>query len=197
MISGRRLSGAALGGVLGLCALAASAADAPASLTQVMASLAARTHAEAPFVERAYLSRLSRPWRTSGVLIYRAPDHLEQRTLSPRPAALILDGQQLIVRRGHRTDRLDLRSYPAIAPYVDAIRDTLAGNLAGLERAFEVAFTGDLRRWRLELVPRDADAAHRVRRIRIGGAGADIRTVEVLETDGDRTVMTIGQPAAP
>jgi len=46
----------------------------------------------------------------------------------------------------------------------------------------------------LDLVPVEAALAQRVRRIRIGGSGADMNRIEIELADGDRSVMTI-QPA--
>lgn len=167
-------------------------ADTGAPFTRLMALLAARTHGEVTFRARTYLSGLTRPLVSHGVLRYRAPDHLEQHTLAPRPSQMILDGDELTVRRNGHTRHVDLRDYPAIAVYIDALRDTLAGNGAALERHFTVAFTGSLAHWRLTLTPLTSDA--RVRRIRLAGDAADIRSIEVLAHHGARTIMLIGPP---
>jgi outer membrane lipoprotein-sorting protein len=168
------------------------AANAP--LDQVMALLAQRKHGQVRYVEEDYLKILDQPVKSSGVLVYDAPDHLEKRTLEPRPESLILDGERLTVRRGNRVYRLDLSAYPQIAPFVDSIRDTLAGNEQALERAFKVTFTGTLEQWTLELVPLDEKVAGKVRRVRISGARDQIRSVEIEQTDGDRSMMTLQSP---
>jgi hypothetical protein len=41
------------------------------------------------------------------------------------------------------------------------------------------------------LRPRDASLTTLVERIEIGGADAQMRTVEIVQADGDRSVMTI------
>ncbi|HEX8756890.1 MAG TPA: LolA-related protein [Steroidobacteraceae bacterium] len=165
-----------------------------ATLQQLMGLLAQRKHGEVPYVEEDYLSVLDRPVKSSGVLVYEAPDHLEKRTLKPKEESLVLDGDELTVRRGHRTHRLQLSSYPQVAPLVDAIRDTLAGNEQALERVFKVRFAGSLADWKLELTPLDRDVALQVRRIEIAGARDAIHSVEILQVDGDRSVMTLGTP---
>ncbi len=176
----------------------AAAPATPASgLDRLMALLARRKHGEVPFTERDTLSILSRPLESSGVLIYDAPDHLVKRTLRPKRESLALDGDVVTVRRGGRALHFDLDSYPQAAPYVDAIRATLAGDRAALERVFHVEFEGSLAHWKLALTPRQAGMAKSVRRIRIAGARDDIRRIEILERNGDRSLMTLGPPSAP
>ena len=65
----------------------------------------------------------------------------------------MLEGDQLTVQRGHRTYHMQMSAYPQVAPYVDAIRDTLAGNEQALEKVFTVSLTGGQQDWKLQLVP--------------------------------------------
>ncbi|HEV2269157.1 MAG TPA: LolA-related protein [Steroidobacteraceae bacterium] len=166
------------------------------SLDQLMKSLAQRRHGTVPYVEEDYLAILDRPVKSSGVLVYDAPDHLEKRTLKPKPQSLILQGDQLTVQRGHRTYQMQLSSYPQVAPFVDAVRETLAGDEEGLRKVFKVGLTGSLEDWRLRLVPLDEAVARKVERVEIAGARDEIRSVAILQVDGDRSLMTLGAPAA-
>lgn len=175
----------------------ASKAAAPSTSSdfdRLMALLAERRHGEATFVERNDLSILSRPLESSGVLIYDAPDHLIQRTLRPRPESLDLDHGVVTVERGRRKYHFELSAYPEAVAYVDAIRATLAGDRAALERVFSIDFQGSLAHWTLELTPTDERIAKRLRRIRISGARDDIHQVVILDRDGNRSTMTLGPP---
>jgi hypothetical protein len=97
----------------------------------------------------------------------------------------------LTVVRGGRTRTLDLKSYPALVPFIESIRATLAGDLPTLQRLFTVDFAGTLARWRLTLTPRDAQVAKTVSQVRIDGVNSTLTTVEILETDGDHSLMTL------
>ena len=163
-------------------------------LDQLMGLLARRKHGQVTYEEKDYLSDLEEPLKSSGVLIYDAPDHLEKRTLKPRLASVVLDHGMVTVQRGHRTYHLELSSYPQVAPYVDAIRATMAGDRSALERVFKVSFEGSLERWELGLVPLDKKIARGVKGIQIKGARDDVQTVEITQPDGDRSVMTMGPP---
>jgi Outer membrane lipoprotein carrier protein LolA-like len=184
------------GAALALTAMLYSAPSLAASSTldQVMALLGKRKHGEVKYVEEDYFKILDEPVKSSGVLVYDAPDHLEKKTLAPKAQSLILDGERLTVRRGGRAYRLDLSAYPQLAPVVDSIRDTLAGNEQALKRVFKVSFTGTLEQWKLELVPLDEQVARKVRRVEILGSGAELRSVEIFQSDGDRSLMRIAGP---
>lgn len=184
---------ALLTGLWAAAAIAAPAAN--PGLDGLMSLLAKRKHGEVTFIEKDYLGVLDRPLTSSGVLVYDAPDRLEKKTLHPREETIVLDHGVMTVQRGRRTYHLDLSSYPQMAPYVDAVRATMAGDRAALERVFEVNFEGTLQHWDLTLVPLDEQIARGVRSIRIEGAEADLRSVEIEKPNGDRSVMTIGAPA--
>ena len=176
---------------------ACPAAQAAAGLTldRLMSSLAQRHAGQVSYVEKDYLRILDRPVSSSGVLLYRAPDWLEKRTLQPRKESLIVEGDELTVARGRRKYQLQLSAYPQVAPLVDAIRDTLAGNGQALEKVFRVSLAGSLQQWQLRLVPLDAGVARKVRWVQISGAADAIAAVEILQVDGDRSVMTLGAPS--
>jgi hypothetical protein len=175
----------------------AGADPAGADLDGVMRSLAARQHGEAQFVERHYLSLVKSPLVSSGTLVYDAPDRLEKRTVLPRAETLVLKGHVLTVERGRRRRELDLQSYPEVAPLVEGLRATLAGDRAALEQAFHVQFTGGAAHWTLLLSPVDARASRTVSAIRIEGAADQLLEVDIRQADGDRSVMTLQTTAVP
>ena len=182
----------------GLIALAlafictANARAAPSDLDRVMEALAQRQHGHVTFVERKFLEVLDRPLESSGELYYDAPDRLEKRTVKPKPESLVLERGILTARRGRHTYVLDLREYPQVMPFIESIRATLAGDRAALERVFSVAFDGSFDDWALVLLPLDAKLASTVKQIHIEGALDTIHSIEILDADGDRSVLTIG-----
>jgi hypothetical protein len=178
-----------------LASLRAGAAD--PDLDRLMALLAERTQGHVSFVEQDYLAVLDRPVETSGELVYERPDRLEKRTLAPRPASLILDKGNLTIQSGQRKRRLALQDYPQIAPFIESIRATLAGDRAALEQVFQLSFAGSLAHWTLSLVPRDKKLQRIVREIRIEGARDELHIVNILQADGDRSIMTIGSNVPP
>jgi hypothetical protein len=180
---------------LGLLCGAASAGT--SGLDQVMGLLAARRHGRSDYIEQRFTSLVRRPLESRGVLSFDAPDRLEKRTVEPRAETLIVAGDQLTLERGHRRRVLQLGDVPQLLPVLDAVRATLAGDRAGLERIFAVRFGGDTARWTLELEPSDPALARAVARIDVDGAGADLLHVEIRYADGDRSRMTLRNSTVP
>jgi hypothetical protein len=177
------------------CAAAAAAegsgADAGTGLDQLMGLMAQRHHGEADFSEKKYLSVLKQPLESSGLLIYDAPDHLEQRTTLPRPQSVVLDHGIVTMHIGQRQRVLRLADYPQLAPLIDSIRATLAGDRAALERVFELDFSGTLEHWQLRLEPRAAPLTATLKRIDMQGQRDAVHQVQVWQSDGDHSVMSI------
>jgi len=175
------------------CLASASTSD----LDAVMGLLALRQHGRVEFIDQQFLAILKHPVESSGELRYDAPDHLEKRTLLPRPENLVLDGGVLTVERGGRRHVLDLHRYPQILPFIESIRATLAGDRGALERVFHVEFAGSVQRWALTLVPLDSRLAKTVKQVQIDGSREQLLRVEIRQADGDRSLMTLRSPATP
>ena len=200
----RRLVLVALVTLVALVSLGAASTFAPPAaraaseeLEELMRLMAARRHGEVDFIEQHFLAVLKRPVESSGIMIYDAPARLEKRTKEPRPETLLLEGDVLTVERRGQTRVLDLKAYPTILPLVESMRATLAGDSSALERAFTVQFAGSLSHWMLTLVPRDARVANKISKVRIEGVRDDLVKVEILQTDGDRSLMTLRDHPIP
>jgi len=168
-----------------------------AELDAVMSLLAMRRHGRVEFIEQQFLHILNHPLESSGEMLYDAPDRLEKRTLLPRAETLVLAGAVLTAERGGHSHVLDLRRYPQILPFVESIRATLAGDRSALERVFHVEFAGSLQRWSLTLTPLDHQLMRTVKQVQIDGSQDQLQRVEIRQTDGDRSLMTLRTPAAP
>jgi Outer membrane lipoprotein carrier protein LolA-like len=166
-------------------------------LEELMHRMAARRHGEVDFVEQHFLAVLKRPVESSGIMIYDAPGRLEKRTQEPRPETLLLEGDVLTVQRAGQTRVLDLKAYPTIRPLVESMRATLAGDADALERAFTVEYAGTPSHWMLTLSPRDAQVARKISNVRIEGVRENLVKVEILQTDGDRSLMTLRDHPIP
>jgi hypothetical protein len=180
-----------------LCVLAllmgcSAALAADSDLDRLMSTLAQRKHGHVSFVEKKFIALLDRPVESSGELVYEAPDHLEKKTLKPRPESLVLEGGTVSAQRGRHHYTLDLKQYPQVVPFIESIRATLAGDRAALERVFKVNFSGTFDKWTLGLVPLDPQLGKTVQAIHIEGERDVIHSVEILEADGDRSLLTIG-----
>jgi len=181
----------------GLCPPGALAAEAnepdPWDVKQLMRELAQVKSAKARFVERKHLAILNAPLDAAGTLLYTAPGRLEKHTLTPRQESLVLDGDRLTLENKERKQRrtFALQDQPVIWAFVESIRSTLAGDLATLSRFYQVSLDGGAGDWRLTLKPVEPGMQGVVSEIRIRGSRDRVNTIEIIETQGDRSVMTI------
>ena len=179
------------------CLLAGAAAKDGDALDQLMARLGERQQGRVTFTEQYFAGVLDRPLAASGELFYEAPDRLEKRTLRPRPERLALENGILTIERRNKRYQVALADYPQVAPYIDGIRATLAGDRPALERVFRVEFNTSGDDWNLLLSPLNARAASEVAAIRIQGSADDINTVTIEFANGDRSIMTLSAPLDP
>ncbi|MFO1270630.1 MAG: LolA-related protein [Rubrivivax sp.] len=166
-------------------------------LGTLMGLLAARKGAEARFTEERTVSSLDSPLRSSGTLSYTAPDRFVRQTLEPRPEAMEVAGNSVTLRRGGRTRTLQLDAVPELAALVDAMRGTLSGDAAVLQRHFKVELTGSNPKWVLLLTPTETRLRQQVSDIEIVGSGADVRSIDLRLAGGDRALMLIEPLPAP
>ena len=168
------------------------------TLDDLMRTLAQRGPENARFVEKKYLAVLdNKPIESSGELRYAPPNRIEKKTLKPKPESLIVEGDQAIVERNGQRMTLRLSAYPDIAPFVDSIRGTLAGDRNSLERVYRLELSGDAERWTLLMLPSDQKLATIVQRIDVAGNRDQVRSIAILQGDGDRSVMTIDRIDLP
>lgn len=181
----------------GICSAAAAETAAAWGIEQLMQNLGQVKSARGKFVERKYLAMLNAPLDSSGTLVYTAPGRLEKYTLLPKPETLVLEQDKLAIEYKDRNQRrtLALQDYPVIWAFVESIRSTLAGDLQTLNRFYRASLEGSEDKWRLSLKPAEPTMQTVVKEIHIGGRGNRVRTIEIIEAEGDRSVMTITEDA--
>jgi outer membrane lipoprotein-sorting protein len=165
-------------------------------LDELMARLAKVGSGEATFIERRTVFQLNQTLESSGRLAFRAPDTFVRETLKPRPDKMSVVGNTLTMSMGGRSRSLALDATPDAAVLIEAIRGTLTGNRAVLERHFETRLSGTADAWEIALVPRDARLRGQVARLKVGGRSAEVRRVDITLADGDRSEMLI-EPLVP
>jgi len=202
MISGnshwfRHWLAALLVAATGICPAAAAGTAAAWGIEQLMQNLAQVKSARGRFVERKTLAILNAPLDSSGTLVYTAPGRLEKYTLLPKPEILVLDHDKLSIEYQDRNQRrtLALQDYPVIWAFVESIRSTLAGDLQTLNRFYRTSLEGSEGEWRLSLKPAEPKMQTVVKEIHLSGKGNRIRAIEVIEAEGDRSLMTITEDA--
>lgn len=166
-------------------------AQAAFDVSQLMRDLAGHKGGKARFTEKKFLAVLDKPLISTGEMTYTAPDRLEKRTQTPKPEFLLLDKDTLSIERGKQKFSINLAQQPEALVFVDSIRGTLSGNQSALEKNYLLHLSGSSEKWVLTLLPSDARIATIIQRIVVTGNRQQIRSIEYLQTDGDRSLLLI------
>ena len=167
----------------------------PWSLQQLMVSLAKVRSVNTAFSETKTMSMLSEPLRSSGTLVYKAPDYVEKRVTTPQLSYFIVAGDEVTIGNAQNRERhVILFQIPALEAFVAALRGTLAGDIKILKEYYDVDFEGDAGHWILQLVPKDAEMQLYVKNIRITGSGGQIAQIDTVESNKDSSTMIIQRP---
>ncbi len=175
---------------------AGSVAAAAWGLDDLMAQLGKVRSGEATFVEERRVQELDRTLRSSGRLSFVAPDVFVRETLKPRQEKVAVQGRTMTYTFAGQTRTMSLDGSPEGLMMVEAVRGTLTGDRATLERHFLTQVRGDGNGWTLELVPREVRMRGQVAKVTLQGRQSSLREMHVLLPDGDESTTRI-EPVVP
>lgn len=161
-----------------------------ARLAEVLAGAGFGTYR---FSEERYLQVLTEPLHLEGTLSYIEGGLLVRRVTSPRPEIAVIDGNLLSIKTNKADPpiRVLLSDQPVLNALVVALRATLTGDVRLLADHYDADLFGREGDWSLHLTPRAEGIRVAVQEIRLEGSAHQIRTIEILEISGDRSVITI------
>ncbi len=175
---------------LGLATPAWAAFD----LATLSGLLAQKKTAATRFTEERFVSGIEGPLRASGTLTFTAPDRFARHTLEPRPESMVVEGNTVTLTRGTRVRQMAVDAVPELTALIEAVRGTLNGDSATLQKHFKTKVEGSAALWTLTLTPLDSRLATQVREVKIAGQGSDLRSIELWLSGGDRSLMLIEAP---
>lgn len=184
-----------------LVAPVAGASDVGASpprLDDVLSGIELEPAEAIPYVERRYLGAVTRPLVSTGRLRFEPPDTLIKETETPeRETAIVVgDSVRLLDASGEETARIDLWVDEGLRLVFEGLRAVLRGDGEAIRSVFDIRLSGDRDNWVLELEPKDLpDDAH-IDRLVVTGARGRVLGFDILEKDGDRTLIRLRDGAA-
>ena len=165
----------------------------------VLRALARPAPAATAFVEVRDSPMLKAPLRLAGE--YRRPDAdtLVREVRAPYAETTTLRaGEATVERAGKPPRRFALSRAPELAALQSSFGALLAGDTKALHDHYRVEAGGTRERWVLQLVPRDAKLAARLRGIALHGRGDELRCIESTPAKGEvqRTLLGAAAQAA-
>ncbi|MBY8937673.1 outer membrane lipoprotein carrier protein LolA [Pseudomonas fluorescens] len=182
---------------LGAVALLAVSALANAfDLQQLSEQLAKPDVIHGQFIQEKHLRALPQPLISKGSFVLAKNHGLLWLLKTPLKQDYRISAKGIARREGNGWQLLPNKS--AGAEQNRLFLAVLQGDSSGLQRDFELALSGDAQQWKLTLTPRSLLLKQVFNQINIDG-GALVQTIELLETQGDSTVLrmqdsTAGQP---
>ena len=191
----RRAVGAVWAVLAAVSLLLAAPAWAAFDLPTLTGLLAQKKSAQTRFTEERFVSGIDGPLRASGTLSFTAPDRFARYTLEPRAESMVVEGNTVTLKRGSRVRQMAVDAVPELTALIEAVRGTLNGDSATLQKHFKTRVEGSAALWTLTLTPLDSRLATQVRELKIAGQGSDLRSIELWLSGGDRSLMLIDAPA--
>jgi hypothetical protein len=173
---------------LALAARAASAMPPSLTLTELLSRMASTRGVVAEFHEQKEIALLDRPLESTGTIYFAPPDRFTRVTRSPAATRLVLAGARMRFEDATGANAIDLAANPVARQFAENMVALWSGDRARLEKLYTLRFHSEQAHWELVLVPRDRALARFVERLAMRGDGAEMRELELVESDGDRTL---------
>ena len=139
------------------------------------------------FDQSKQLVGLKKPLTSNGRFCVVADKGVLWRTLQPFPNTLKLTHDEIIQLRGERVAlRLDAKQEPAVRMINSVLFALLAGDLAQLEKLFDIDGASQENSWSVTLKAREPGLAKAIGSIALDG-GVYVKNIVISETGGDRT----------
>jgi hypothetical protein len=173
------------------------AANPPSDLSPetatLIASLARPAPASTPYTEVHFAKLLREPLTLRGQLDYSGGEKLGKRVDSPyKETTTIADGNVTIEREGRGAKTFGLDRAPDLQGLLASFSALLSGDSATMNRYYTIDETVDEHHWTLALKPRSDALAKHLNSIVIDGADKEPRCFTMLQSDGDASVMLLG-----
>ncbi|WP_289538913.1 outer membrane lipoprotein carrier protein LolA [Pseudomonas sp. SO81] len=179
-------------GLAALFLLAAPAAHA-FDLAELSAQLAKPAVVRGPFVQEKHLRALPTPLTSQGQFTLSRDHGLLWLLQKPLKQDYRIDDAGIARRTGEGWQQQP--GQDVAAQQSRLFLAVLKGDRSGLERDFDLKLSGEHNAWRLELTPHSLLLKQIFSAIRIDG-GALVERIELIETQGDRTVLKMPQSQA-
>jgi hypothetical protein len=175
---------------LALAAGAAFASSRDLTLDELLARMSSTRGVVAQFHEQKQIALLAQPLESTGTIYFAPPGRFSRVTRTPAATRLVLDGADMQFEDANGASAVDLSANPVARQFAENMVALWSGDRARLEKLYQLGFHAERARWELVLVPRSPTLARFLARLTLRGDGAEMRELDLLETDGDRTRTT-------
>ena len=147
----------------------------------------------ADFSQTKQLKALRRPLLSAGTFLFAAEQGIYWRTQTPFHNVFVISPNTILQQaEGQKPIRIDVAERPIVRGFTDVFLSLFAGETQGLEKRFELYFSGRADAWTLGLKPKGAILEKLIDRVVLCG-GDTVRQIQFIEATGDRTLIQFSQ----
>ncbi len=146
------------------------------------------------FEQRKQIKAITRPLVSTGRLIFTREHGLYWHLRAPFSTTFVILPDGLIRSfDGEEAESVRTTDQPVIRKFARIFFDVFSGDPTYLKQHFSLYFTGDVDNWVIGLEPRDRAVRQVISRLLLDGSQT-VDRVEMIETNGDTTVITFRNP---
>ncbi|MTW11533.1 outer membrane lipoprotein carrier protein LolA [Pseudoduganella eburnea] len=169
--------------------LAGAGAHAAAPAAKIQSMLAKPDVLCGRFDQTKNLAGMKKPLLSNGRFCVVKGKGVLWRTLKPFPNTLRLTRDEIVHLQGDRVAmRMDARTEPVVRMINSVLFSLLGGDLAQLDKMFEVEGTAEKESWQVALKAREPALAKAIGTINLEG-GSYVKRIEMNEASGDKTAI--------
>ena len=175
------------------CLANAAEVDAQDLVSGLKRKLPART----AYTEVRFSHMYDRAVVARGELEYLGPGQLGKRVDSPyKETTTIADGEVTVQRGTRKPRQISLDRVPELDGFLRGFSALLGGDVAAVERDFELSSSGDMANWHLRLAPKDKRLRKRIDAIEVDGSADTARCFSIIDADDDASILMVEQLAS-
>jgi len=168
---------------------AGACANAAAPVAKIQAMLAKPDLLCGRFEQTKNLAGMKKALQSNGRFCVVKGKGVLWRTLKPFPNTLRLTRDEIVHLQGDRVAmRMDAKTEPVVRMINSVLFSLLGGDLAQLDKMFEVDGTADKDGWQVALKAREPALAKAIGAINLEGS-AYVKRIEMNEASGDKTTI--------
>ncbi len=163
------------------------------TLEKLMNEMSTSHESNVHFIEKKYNKLLTRPIIQHGTLRYERGKLMEKTITKPVFEKYLIEGNTVTIEQPAQgiNKKFVLSQNPVMLAFVESLRSTLDGNLKSLKSYYNIGLQGNSSLWTMRLLPIHPAMERVIENILIKGTKNRILSIEIVQYNGIRSVMTI------
>jgi outer membrane lipoprotein-sorting protein len=146
----------------------------------------------ATFTEEKSVKLLAHPLRSTGTIVFSRDRGVARLTTKPKVTSVVITPTTLKFKDANHSEEIPLDKSKDLKAFALIFPSVLRGDRVALEKSFAIGLYGsDTDRWALVFTPKTDSLKKLVAKIAVYGTRGDLTGVDITETSGDTTVLTL------